>query len=57
MGENLSTMWWLASPLWPKFKMVHGQPRHPPSQGCVMGHNQDIANMILNLMQDHNTLK
>lgn len=42
---------------WPKFKMVHGKPRHSQSQGSVERANQDIENMITTWMQDHKTSK
>ena len=41
--------------VWPALKLVHGQPRHPQSQGSVERANRDIKDMLTAWLADNNT--
>jgi hypothetical protein len=41
--------------IWPDAKIVHGQPRHPQSQGFVEHANQDSERMLYTWLHDNNT--
>jgi transposase InsO family protein len=41
--------------LCPRLVMVHGKPRHPPSQGSEERANSDIKDILVAWMSDNNT--
>ncbi|XP_076040906.1 uncharacterized protein LOC143025317 [Oratosquilla oratoria] len=41
--------------LWPQIKLVHGNHRHPQSQGSVERANADIKDILVAWMSDNNT--
>ena len=41
--------------LWPDLTIVHGEPRHPQSQGSVERANGDIKDMLVAWMSENNT--
>lgn len=43
--------------LWPDLVIVHGQPRHPQSQGSVERANADIKDMLACWCRDNNSAK
>jgi len=43
--------------MWEDLKIVHGKPRHSPSQGSVERANQDVENILATWLQDNKTKK
>ncbi|CAH3986430.1 unnamed protein product [Pieris brassicae] len=39
--------------MWPEFKIIHGSPRRPETQGSVERSNQDVENMLRMWMKDN----
>ncbi|CAH4036853.1 unnamed protein product [Pieris brassicae] len=39
--------------MWPEFKIIHGSPRRPQTQGSVERSNQDLENMLRMWMKDN----
>ena len=41
--------------MWDSLKIVHGNPRHSPSQGSVESVNRDIEDMLMTWLQSNST--